>query len=211
MLRFIKNDKGIMGLTLSQIGLIIAAGILITAVFSLVFQNNWQKEAELKNIASSFSTIIKGMDSKFFENTTVFHFSEKNYEYFVNISTEYVIVTSGSSTNDELSIKERFLVRPWPKSKNMSWRNGIELHEYLNANFNNSGNISDPIQNVSEVKNYLGNEREIANKYFALNPLYIHINKVVHLDKIYVYYDSNGDGMWDKDDEKQDFILIYQC
>ncbi len=210
MLRFIKNDKGIMGLTLSQIGLIVAAGILITAVFSLVFLNNWQKEAELKNIASSFSTMVNGMDSKFFENTTGFHFPEKNYEYFVNISTEYIIVTSKSSTSDRISIKERFLVRTWPKSKDMSWRNGIELHEYLNANFNNSGNISDPIQNVSKVKDYLSNEQEIVNKYFALNPLYIHLNKVVHLDKIYVYYDSNGDGMWDKDDEKQDFIFIYQ-
>jgi len=79
MSKFIKNDAGIMGLTLSQIGLIIATGILLTAVFSIIFLNDWQRNAELKNIATSFSTIVEGMDTRFFENTTEFHFPDKTY------------------------------------------------------------------------------------------------------------------------------------
>ena len=130
MLRFIKNSYGIMGLTLSQIGLIIATGILLTAVFSMIFLNDWQRNAELKNIATSFSTTVEGMDTRFFENTTEFHFPDKTYYYNVSISTEYIIVSSEGNQNNKLSIKERFIAKPWPWTTNQTWKTGKELHNY---------------------------------------------------------------------------------
>ena len=57
MSKFIKDNHGIMGLTLSHIGLIIATGILLTAVFSIIFLNDWQRNAELKNIATSLGRL----------------------------------------------------------------------------------------------------------------------------------------------------------
>jgi len=48
MLKFIEDKKGIMGITLSQIGLILATGILLAAVFSIIFLNDWNKKAETK-------------------------------------------------------------------------------------------------------------------------------------------------------------------
>ena len=105
MLRFTKDDNGIMGLTLSQIGLMIATGILIAAVFSLVFQNEWQKEAELQNIATSFSTMIEGMDTRFFENTVDFHFPGRGYYYNVSISTEYITVSTKGNLGSDISIR----------------------------------------------------------------------------------------------------------
>ena len=220
MSRFIKNDRGIMGLTLSQIGLLIAVGILLAAIFSLVFLNDWNRNAELKNIATSFSSMVENMDVRFFEDTASFSFPNEN-QYNVSISTEYIIVRSQGNLNDVLSVKERFLVRPWPQSKRSPWIGRIGLHNYLKGYLhnddthdwvNNSGNISDPIttDDISFVKNYLFLLQENVNKSLALNPLYIFTNKIVYIDKAIIYYDNNDDGIWNDGDEKQEFIFIYQ-
>ena len=220
MSRFIKNDRGIMGLTLSQIGLFIAVGILLAAIFSLVFLNDWNRNAELKNIATSFSSMVENMDVRFFEDTTSFSFPNEN-QYNVSISTEYIIVRSQGNLNDVLSVKERFLVRPWPQSKRSPWVGGIGLHNYLKGYLhnddthdwvNNSGNISDPIttDDISFVKNYLFSLQENVNKSLALNPLYIFTNKIVYIDKAIIYYDNNNDGIWNDGDEKQEFVFVYQ-
>lgn len=199
MSKFIKDDHGIMGLTLSHIGLIIATGILLTAVFSIIFLNDWQRNAELKNIATSFSTIVEGMDTRFFENTTEFHFPDKTYYYNVSISTEYVIVSAEGNQNNKLSIKERFIVKPWPRTSDQTWKTGEELHNYCLYTYGHSGTILDPIvqADLDELNIY----KENAGIYLVSNPLYFKINKPVYIEKVIIYYGIA---------EKQDFLLIYQ-
>jgi len=201
MSRYIRDNNGVMGLTLSQIGLMIAMGILIAAVFSLVFQNDWRKEAELQNIATGFSTMVEGMDSRFFENTTVFLFPDTKYHYNVSISTEYITVSTEGNVGNNLSVKERFLVKPWPNSNESTWGAGAALHDYLKDNFGNSGNISDPIQNVGNVKNYLNNEWGNVSGSLALKPLYVSIDEIIYIEKACIYYEDGG---------KQGIVFIYQ-
>jgi len=128
MLKFIENKKAIMSLTFTQIGLIIATAILLSAAVSIVFLNDWQKKAELENIASNFSTVIQGMDSKFFENTTTFYFPEKTYDYNVSISTEYATVRTVGTWFNTLSVKHRFLKKPLLSN----WISGENFHIFLN-------------------------------------------------------------------------------
>jgi len=201
MSKFIRDNNGVIGLTLSQIGLMIAMGILIAALFSLVFQNDWRKEAELQNIATSFSTMVDGMDSRFFENTTGFLLPDMEYHYNVSISTEYITVCTKGNVGNDLSVKERFLVRPWPNSDESIWETGAALHDHLKDNFGNSGNTSDPVQNVSNVKNYLNNEWKNVSDSLALKPLYVSMEKIIYIEKIYIYYEDSG---------KQEIVFIYQ-
>jgi len=199
MSKFIKDNHGIMGLTLSHIGLIIATGILLTAVFSIIFLNDWQRNAELKNIATSFSTIVEGMDTRFFENTTEFHFPDKTYYYNVSISTEYVIVSAEGNQNNKLSIKERFIVKPWPRTSDQTWKTGEELHNYCLYTYGHSGTILDPI--TQDDLGELDKDNAVACIDLALSPLYIQTNKAVYIEKVIIYYGIA---------EKQDFLLIYQ-
>lgn len=201
MLKFIKNEKGIMGLTLSQIGLIIAAAIIIAAFFSIIFQNDWEKNAELRNVATSFTTIVEAMDARFFENTTTFNFPDKKFEYTVTLSTEYITTTAKGRIDDELFVKERFLVKPWPLENNSVWVGRDELHSFLKTNYSNSGNLSDPIKHVDDVKYYLNSGWESTATSLALNPLLIFTDRVVYVDKTIIHYE-NG--------EKQGFVFIYQ-
>jgi len=203
MLRFIKNDGGIMGLMLSQLALIVATGILVAAIFSLVFLNDWQRTAELQNIATSFSTMVEGMDARFFENTTGFRFPDKDYVYNVSMSTEYIVVSAQGNLDSGLSVKERFLVKAWPQNKSSVWIGGAGLHHYLKTNFGNSGNMSNPIQmgNIDDVKLYLNGEWNDTVGTLASHPFYSLTNQTIYIDKAYVYYAN---------DEKQAFIFIYQ-
>ena len=75
------------------------------------------------------------MDTRFFENTTMFRFTDKNYYYNVSISTEYIIVSAKGNLNNEISIKKRFLRKPWPRSTNSNWLNSEDLHDYLKINY----------------------------------------------------------------------------
>jgi len=199
MSKFIKDNHGIMGLTLSQIGLIIATGILIAAVFSVIFLNDWQRNAELRNIATSFTTTVEGMDSRFFENTTEFHFPDKNYYYNISISTEYLVVSAEGNQNNRLSIKECFIVKPWPRITDQTWKRGEELHNYCLNTYGHSGTISDPI--TQDDLDKLNIDKETASIALASNSFYIQIYKPVYIEKVIIYYDTA---------EKQDFLLIYQ-
>lgn len=199
MSKFIKNDTGIMGLTLSHVGLIIATGILLTAVFSIIFLNDWQRNAELKNIATSFSTIVEGMDTRFFENTTEFHFPDKTYYYNISISTEYIVVSAEGNQNNKLSIKERFIVKPWPRTSDQTWKTGEEIHNYCLHTYAHSGTILDPI--TQDDLGELDKDNAAACIDLALSPLYIQTDKAVYIEKVIIYYGTS---------EKQDFLLIYQ-
>ena len=213
MLKFINDKNGIMGLTLSQLGLIIATGIIIAAVFSVIFFNDWHRKAELKNTATSFSTIVEGMDTRFFENSTIFRFIDRDYNYNVSISTEYIVVSSDGFWDNRLSFKKRFLRRPWPRENNPDWVSADGLHTYLNDTYGSFGNESDPIDNsdISDVKEYINDERDIVNLSFALKPFYVDIYRPVYIEKAFIFYDTDGDNIWDKlNDEKQGLLLVYQ-
>jgi len=204
-----------MSLTLSSIGLIIASGFILAAVFSFIYYSDFQRNSEIQNIASGFSIMVEGMDTRFFENTTMYFFPEQEYYYNVSLSSEYIIVDAdGTWWGDKLSVKQRFLIRPWPRKDNSDWLSGEELHSYLKMKYGQSGNYSKSIEGsveIDKVKNYLKDEYEAAALSLAHNPFYVDSHKAVYIEKIFIYYNTDGNLGWDKDiDEKQEFILVYQ-
>ncbi len=209
MLKFIENKKAIMSLTFTQIGLIIATAILLSAAVSVVFLNDWQKKAELENIASNFSTVIQGMDSRFFENKTTFYFPEKTYDYNVSISTEYATVRTVGTWFNTLSVKHRFLKKPLLSN----WISGENFHIFLNETYGCFGNETNPIMkmDIDNVKNEIKNIFENASFTFSSNPLYLNSKKPVYIEQVFVFYDLDGNNIWDKEkDDKQSFVLVYQ-
>jgi len=213
MLKFIENKKAIMSLTFTQIGLIIATAILLSAAVSLVFLNDWQKKEDLRNVASSFSTVVQGMDTRFFENTEKFYFPEKTYDYNISISTEYLTINSQDKWFNKISMKFRLLKKPLLNKKENSWVTGENFHGFLNDTYGCFGNESNPIMkmDISSVKNEIESIFENASFTFSANPLYLEIRKPLYIEQVFVFYDLDGDNIWHKEnDEKQSFVLVYQ-
>lgn len=213
MLAFIKDKNGIMGLTFSQMGLILVTAILLAVVFSLLFLNNLVKASDMENIGSGFSTILDGMDTRFFENTTAYRFPDKSYDYSVSISTEYITIESKGFFDDKISIKYRFHTKPLIRDNNINWVSNEELHHYLFLNYFSYGNESDPISN--DYKDNVLDEIEYLCEnisfYYANYPLVLDIEKPVYISKNFIYFDIDNDGIWKKDnDEKYGLLAIYQ-
>jgi hypothetical protein len=199
MLRCIKDTTSVIGLTLSQIGLFLATGILLTVVFSLVFSSDWQRTAELQSIATNFSNLLGDIDNRFFEHTTRFQFPKKDYAYVVKISTEYIAITAKGSWDTDLIVTVRFLIRPWPRFSRQNWTTGEDLHLYLNETCGHRGTKNDSISAVNFSQ--LCTEQNTTISFFALHPLEIFIREPVFLEKVTIFYDG---------EKKHDFLLVYQ-
>jgi hypothetical protein len=199
MLKFTNNNYGVMGLTLSQIGLFLATGILLTAVFTVVFFNNGEKINELHTITSGFSSLVQDMDARFFENITLYQFPEKGYSYKIQLSTEYIVVSAVGTWNDDLSVKERFVIRPWPCSPDQNWTTGGELRTYLNRTYGHSGTADDPIT-PAILLDFL-EEYNTTASLLVLHPVEIYQSNPVYVEKVFVFYDP---------ETKYDVLLVYQ-
>ena len=199
MSRFIKDTNSVIGLSLSQIGLFLATGILLTAVFSLVFTSDWQRTAEIQSFASSFSHLVEDIDSSFFEKTTEFQFPSKNYAYTAKLSTRYIIISAKGFWESDLFVAERFLIQPWPRSSYQNWTTGEDLHEYLNTTCGHRGTKNDSISSVNFTQ--LSQELNTTISFYALHPLEILIREPVFLEKVTIFYDN---------EKKHDFLLVYQ-
>jgi len=199
MSRFMNDTNSIMGLTLAQIGLFLATGILLTAVFFLVFSSDWQRTAEIRSFASSFSNLVEDIDSSFFENSTRFQFPSKKYVYTVKLSTEYIVISAKGFWDADLFVAEHFLIQPWPRSSQQNWTTGEDLHEYLNTTCGHRGTKNDSISSVNFTQ--LSQEQNTTISFYALHPLEILIREPVFLEKVTIFYDG---------EKKHDFLLMYQ-
>ena len=107
-------------------------------------------------------------------------------------------------------IRKPLTISPWIRDKGYEWTNSSDLHIFLYKTFGNMGTLDDPIQNEESVKNYLRSEWNKTSKQFLLNPFLIDPFKPLIMEKIFLYYDTNHDGMWMKNEEKQGLILLFQ-
>jgi hypothetical protein len=199
MLRCIPNTDGVLDLTLSQIGLLLATGILLTVVFSFIFTNDWQRTAELQSLASSFSTLLDDIDNRFFDHTKRFQFPQKEYPYFVKISTEYIVLSAKGSWNSDLSVIQRFVTRPWIRYAKQNWTTGNDLHRYLNETYGHHGTENDSISTENFTR--LCHDLNTTLPLCASDPLEVLIREPVWVEKVTIFYDYT---------KKRDFLLVYQ-
>lgn len=199
MLRCIHNTNGVMGLTLSQVGLFLATGILLTVVVSLVFSSEWQRTAELESQASSFSNLLYDIENSFFDRTGEFRFSQEDYSYNVRVSTEYLVISSKGACENNLIVTKKLLTSPWPRTLAQNWTTGQDLHAYLNLTFGHWGTENDSIsiENITTLCRELNN----STSFFAFYPLEIQIDKPVYIEKVTIFYDQT---------RRYDLVLIYQ-
>lgn len=201
MSQFMRDNRGIISLTFIDIGLMITTGILLVSLYSLFFSNNFEEENTMENIAKNIITNLQEVENTCFDYTKTIYLKET--EYSITISPEYITVY-----NDIENIKKNIIIQPWIRKN--SWINSSELHIFLYNIFGNKGTIEDPIQNRNLVKRYLTEEWNKTYRKFLEEPLIIDISKPIFIEKTYIYYDINNDGIWMKGEEKQGITIIFQ-
>lgn len=202
----LEDTRGIVAWLISQIGLLLAAGVLIASIASLTFYSDWQKEAEAKAIASEIATRIETMDLRSENNITLLSLPFKNYHYNVTISTEYVTVKrAGGTFTDVIAARESLLIKPFirPAAWNLAWNTSEELYDFLRREYGGgqyAGNDTYPFPlsnetTVNRVKQYFSDELARTAPELARQPLLIEdINEPLFLEKALIYFEKeNGD------------------
>jgi hypothetical protein len=168
-------------------------------VLSIVFSNDWQRTAELRAQASSFSNLLGDIDNSFFEQTSRFQFDHTDNAYTVTISTEYILIIEKGSWDGDLIVTKKLLTPPWPRLPQQNWTTGADLHTYLNGTCGHRGTQNDTISSEYFIQLY----QELNNtvSFFASNPIEIKIKEPVFIEKVTIFYDST---------KRHDFLLLYQ-
>jgi hypothetical protein len=195
MSAFMPNNKAVMGLTLSHIGLMIASAVILTAAISFISFNDMQRTNELKTVASQLSTLVQANDAKSMEDTTQYWLPDLGYDYTVTVSTEYITVEAEGFWNNKLSVKQRFIIKPWVQNETTSpeWVGGSELHNYLKNNWQilAAGTLNDPIQRRQSwevLLDDLNNSKTQNTSIYAKTPLILDPKKPVIIDKTVLYF-----------------------
>ena len=210
-LKLLDDNRGVISWLFTQIGLMLAAGVLIGSIASLTFYSDWQKEAEAKNIASNFAAAVESVCLKEFPGNITYLFPQKSYNYEVEISTDYITVArGGGTTTDKIASREKLIIKPYvrPAGRGWNWNNSEELHAFLKNEYGHSGYVDDvfPKYQKDPVISYLRGELSITAAKLASNPLCVtNTDEPIFVEKTFVYFKGNGGSL-----EREGIVIIHQ-
>lgn len=188
------NDSAIIEISFTTLGLFLATGILLSAVVSTVFLSDWQKQAELETMARGFAQFIETMNIRSFEASSTYVFPELPYEYSIDISSEYVVLTTLGRWHTEVRVVQPFIVRPWVLKETDSWLGATGLHEYLETSlYGHSGCFDDPVVMIDEVKDWMQTQQHAAVISCAVEPLHLTGGSTVVVDTGVLHFQLPSD------------------
>lgn len=202
----LEDRRGVIAWLLSQIGLLLAAGVLIGAIAGLTFYSDWEKEAEGKNVASGFAATVESMDLKEFPGRTKYMFPRKDYHYNVTVSTDYVTVRRGGALmGGDITAHEEMLIHPWPDPPMSGGYGADGVYNYFGGIYgsDNNGSSRDTAVNATAVEGEFSHTKT----ELASNPFAIDIDKPVYVEKVFIYVYENNDP---SDVEREEYVIIYQ-
>lgn len=192
---FLHDKRGITSWLLNQIGLLLATGILLGAIASLVYSNEWQKKAEIENIASDFLNTMQSISLKEFPERISYKFPEKRYAYDVEISTDYITLR----INDErITVKKKMNFSPWINPPCLDGYGLQGFFNYLDTKYGMENNGSSPQNRISLY--HVEKEFNFTAKQLALNPFVVDVKKPVYIEKIFLYTEEG----------ERDYVIVYQ-
>jgi len=194
--RMLDDERGAIAWLLSQLGLLLAAGVLIGAIAGLTFYSDWEKRAEAKNIASGFATAIESVALKEFPEKTTYRFPRKEYRYTVTLSTSYVTVSRpGGLVNDNIVAREALLIRPWPHPPMANGTGASGVYTSLGGGSRRETSI--PRHALDSVFNH-------TRTTLATHPYAIDVDRPVYIEKMFIY---TGEGVHTT---REEYVIVYQ-
>jgi len=204
----LEDKRGFLSWLLTQIALLIAAGVLIGSITAVSFYNDWQKEAEVKNIALNFVATVESMDLKEFQEKIIYMFPSKSYNYEVEISTDYVTVIREDGTiKNKIFGRGAFIVKPYVRTSAQNWSSSNELHDFLKSKYGQRGDAYEPItlSQKEKVISYLKNEISNTAHEISANPLRVNANEPVFIEKTFVYFKGKSGEI-----ERKGIVIIHK-
>ncbi|MDG6229589.1 MAG: hypothetical protein QCH96_06455 [Candidatus Thermoplasmatota archaeon] len=210
MLRsFYHNEGGEMSIILPMLGLMMAAGIILITIFSIVFNNPLQDEVEMQTASYSFTSTLRAIDTCSYETSKSFLFPPSTYIYQFSLSPESITVSHTCDTTPVV-YRESFITDPWIRTIDDIWVNASDLHRYLFKYYGSYGTQNDPIGYTKEIIHRLSQECNQSYEIYLNDPYVLNVYEPVIIEKCIIYLDKDYNGIWEKKDIKLDYLLVYQ-
>ncbi|MDD5779102.1 MAG: hypothetical protein PHU95_06610 [Candidatus Thermoplasmatota archaeon] len=194
------NDRrGFASWLLSQMGLLLAAGVMMGAIAGVALYSDWEKKMEASNLASHLATAIEGMDLHTFPGKKALLVPPVEYPCCITISTGYVTVSrSDSLTGRNITARERLLIRPWVDPPQVNGHGAQGLYNYLAQtcgpdNDGASPHREAPIDAVEET-------HAMTSKRLAARPFTLNHQKPAYIEKAFVHTTEG----------RKEYVLVYQ-
>jgi len=198
-----------MGFTISQLGIMIAAVMILAALSTIFFDSSWQKKQEMRQIAQQISSSLISIDKAWYETTNTIPVSKEFQGYNITMSSSSIKVSSFQS--NEQIIWEKMMVHPLIRTYSDEWSTANQLHIFLYQTYGHQGTKEDPIPENSDIYSYFTNEVNNSNFVHSLHPYVIDTSMQITLEKVLIYFDENKDGIWEKTEHILDYTLLSQC
>jgi hypothetical protein len=198
-----------MSLIIPTLGLLVAAGFILITLFSIIFSNPIHTEIELQTLADAFTTRLQTIDTCMIETKAYYHFPTETRTLLISLSPQSLSIVK-NDTKDPVIFNQLLLVNPWIRTPNDPWMNAEEFHHYLFLTVGSNATQTDPIPYTEEFQTMLHDEWNQSFIKYLHNPYKIHSSDPIGMEKCILYLDKNNNGIWEKTDGKQEFVLTYQ-
>lgn len=188
----------------------IAAGIILITLYSIIFYSPYRTDVEIRSIGDSFLSTIHTVESSWFETSHSYLFSPSVANYRIIVSPESLTIATAGNDADVRMHRQMFLSTPWIRKANDSWVNASTLHEHLYQMFGSNGTKDDPLNDSITITEMLEKEWNESYAYFLYSPYEIKTSTPVIVEKCLIYRDSNDNDVWDKTDQRMQYLLLYQ-
>ena len=196
MLRLSPDTHGVLGLSLSNLGLFLASGLLLILILGGAYGSVWERTAELKATAHTLNSYLETLDAAYTDTRLLIQMPSVT-SLQITCSTEYIMVSTKGAFGLPLAYTEVWRIRPWPRD-NTSWRSGEDLHRWLNYTHGHTGSAEDPV-NLT-VLTALQQAQHADAARLAYTPLQINDAQPLFAEKVVVYTPEN----------RAEFFLLYQ-
>ncbi|MDD3492174.1 MAG: hypothetical protein PHU95_02740 [Candidatus Thermoplasmatota archaeon] len=194
------NDRrGFASWLLSQMGLLLAAGVMMGAIAGVTLYSDWEKKMEASNLASHLATAVECMDLHTFPGKKALLVPPLEYPCRITMSTDYVTVSrSDSLMGRNITARKSLIIRPWVDPPQVDEHGAPGLYNYLAGvcgpdNDGASHHQKAPIDAVERA-------RSLTSKRLAARPFILNHLKPVYIEKAFVHTTEG----------RKEYVLVYQ-
>lgn len=183
MLKLPTNSHAVLGLSLANLALFLASGLLLCIILEGAYGSLWEHTAQLQATADTLNTSVETLSAAYQDTRLTLPPLSQSPTIRLSCSTQYIHVWSQSDSTTSLSLTTSWTIPPWPRP-NDTWQSGDELHQWLNATYGHLGTPQDPINET--ILQTLRAQQEAAALALAYDPLEYTTTSTIFIEKTYL-------------------------
>ena len=191
------DTNAVFGLTLSNIGLFIASGLLLTLILQGTYGSLSERTAEISTTAHILNSTVETLLVTEDDIPLQIQLPTLIPGLQISCSTQLIHLTAPGSFGTTLADTQAWTLRPWPRNST-TWQSSTDLHRWLRQTTAHTGTMNDPVNDTilcSLQETFTSEALQLAT-----NPMQYSVTRPLTAEKVTIYATSST----------RTFFLLYQ-